>query len=211
MRQTVLIGEPGCSIGIDRAEFHARFSDTCIAKMTRFASLLNRNLNVEKQRPAIGVPEAVFGMHENAERRWLQPLRPHRPLLERQPRPVRWRHGARAEVSRHLPDHFARPGVERIFLVSRLLFPPAQEMRPGVRPRLPHQQNRPGRRARRAGRRAFVATENEIAARDETMPGQRGGNAFKETGRQASPLPARIGKCRPPDFLVDDVGHFSPA
>ena len=92
-----LIGKAVCRIGVDRTGFQARFFDTCVAKVNRLARFLKRDLVLEQQRAAIGVPEPIVRMHEDAERRRLQPFGPHRPLLERQIGPVGRRNGARTE------------------------------------------------------------------------------------------------------------------
>ena len=178
MRQTGLVRETIRRISVDRTGFQTRFVDTCIAKVNHFASFPKRNLVLEQQRAAIGVPEPVLRMHENAERRRFQTLRPHRPLLERQIWPVGRRHGARAEFLRHCADHFARPCIERIGNSPRLAFPPAQEMRPRRSARLPHEQHGSGGSAGETGRCLLTACEIEAAAQDEAVGGQGLVNAF---------------------------------
>jgi hypothetical protein len=69
VRETRLINETIQRIGVDRTGFQARFFDTCIAKVNRLARFLKRDLVFEQQRAAIGMPESVFRVHEDAERR----------------------------------------------------------------------------------------------------------------------------------------------
>src|SRR5690606_1033369 len=130
MRKTGTIVEALHRKGIDRAGIHARFSETCIAEMNRLLRHFDHNLMIEQERAAIGMPEPVFGMHENTQRRRLQPLGPHRPLLERQERPVAGPNGPCPETCGDRGNDLARPGIERIFLHFWPFALPAREMRP---------------------------------------------------------------------------------
>ncbi len=143
--------------------------------MNLFARRLNRNLNIEKQGSAIGVPNPVFGMHEYSERRRLKAFSTHRPLLERQPGPIGWRDCASAETTSHVTDDCPRPGVERVGKAFRLRSPPAQEMRPGRITGLSDEQDGLRGHARSGGRRLLVRSEAEAAAQDQAMLGEFGG------------------------------------
>ena len=60
-----------------------------------------------------------------------------------------------------------------------------------------------------AGWRRFAGSEIEATANDEAVAGKR--RRYFLNGAQASSLLVRVGEGAPPDFLVDDVGDFSPA
>src|SRR5690606_7204947 len=68
MRQAGTMSKSGLRIGIYRACFQARFSVTCIAKVNRNLRLGQRKLDIEKKCAAIGMPQSIFGMHEDAQR-----------------------------------------------------------------------------------------------------------------------------------------------
>ena len=69
MLKAGVVSEAARRMRIDRAGFHAGFPYTCIAKVNRFVRDLHRNLIIEQQCAAIAVPQAIFGVHEDTERR----------------------------------------------------------------------------------------------------------------------------------------------
>ena len=84
-------------------------------------------------------------------------------------------------------------------------------MRPGNRAGLADNQDGFGRRPEWTGRRHLFWFKFEAAACNETMRGQRALHLGEAGLRQHVSALARLLERAAPDFLVDDVGHFSPA
>ena len=114
MRAAGCESEAGCQHRVYRARRQAGLVRTGGTGRWR----RSRNCPVDRfgkcQRAPISVPETVDGMNEDAERRRGQPLRPHRPLLERHV-------GRIGGIERRRPKHFCdgaddclRPDIERI-------------------------------------------------------------------------------------------------
>src|SRR5258708_5391450 len=106
-------------------------------------------------------------MHEDTERRRLQPFGPASPLLERQIGPVGWRNRARTELfGRSAVDAWA-PCVEGFFEFFRLSPAPPQKRRPGRPTRLANEQHGFRGIAGGAGWRSLAVAERKPAAQDE--------------------------------------------
>jgi len=66
MRQACFVLETVQRIGCDRARVQAGFSVACVAEVIRRLSRREAKRRIEHQGAAISVPEAVFGVHEDA-------------------------------------------------------------------------------------------------------------------------------------------------
>ncbi len=86
---------------------------------------------------------------------------------------------------------------------------PAQKMRPGRCSCVPDQEHAPGGLSRRTCRRAVIVEDNP-PAQDQAVLTQGGGDFVDQARRSHLPVPGSR-NADPPDFLVYDVGHFSPA
>lgn len=143
--------------------------------MTRLARFSDIDSNLQQQGAAIGVPEPVDGMHEDAERRGLQPFGAHCPLLEGQIRPIGRRDGSCAVFPSNAVNDVAAPTVQRIVGISGLFLKPRLEIRPMRGPGMPDKHNRFGCPAGWSGRRMVAVIEVEAAAQDQAGGAERSG------------------------------------
>ncbi len=174
--ETPPIVEASFGIGLYRAGFETGLFGARVAEMNRFPDPVERQFDIEQQRAAIGVPEPIFRMHEDAERRRAQSFRAHRPLLERLKRPVRWRNGTRSASCRNRADDLPAPCIERIGRHGRLCVAPSLEMRPIACAGIADEDDRSCRPVRKRRRRLLRGGEIEAASNKKPMGFESSGN-----------------------------------
>src|SRR5690606_22671855 len=127
-----------------------------------------------------------------------------RPLLKRCVWTVVWHDDTAAKALRDVGNDPTRPCIEWIGNGGRLALPPLFEMGPVTCPFVSDEHDSP---------RRTPLTFRERSNTADAEPGRHQRlRDFQRLGRHsAPPLVRRILKGAAPDFLVDDVGHFSPA
>ena len=122
-------GEAHTVESIDRTGVQAGLFDAAIAGMVVQRDSGKTDCPVKQQRPAKRLPEPIFGMDQQPQRRSRQAFRPLRPLLEGQIGPVRRKHRLPVQFDRNLRQHRLGPCIQRIGLIAVRL-PPPGKMRP---------------------------------------------------------------------------------
>lgn len=123
------------------------FSARQIRKSRRLCRLC-----AKQDRAAISVPQPVFRMYQQSQRRRMETLRSHRPSLERLPRLVRRKHRFARQPRGNRPDDMPGPGIERIRHVGMQLSPEIED-RPESPSGVTDQANQSGRLATGKDRR----------------------------------------------------------
>lgn len=159
--------------GASRTGIQARFPVTCVAKVNLFLNYGNGPFPVTQQCPAIGMPQAIFGMHEDTKRRCLQTFRTHRPLLKRQPGPIGRIDGAKTECFSNSTDHLLRPAIQRVGKTSRLTGKPGRKASPERSAAITDEHKAPRRAPGRIFGRRIIRCEIDNPAQQQSVRGQR--------------------------------------
>ena len=190
--------------GADRTAREARTLD---ARITRACTPLYRRqfkIFPEGQRPAIGVPEPVVGMDEDAEGRRRHAIGLHGPALERPPgRAAEGKERRCAAAGGQRLEDAPGPAVERMKArhrpVRATLRRPARGRRPDCRAAGSCRRPRPPGKRRRA----------HPAGRDETRRAtpSRGASALAESAPRSAMAEARATRARGVKPFVPLVRH----
>ena len=157
----------------DRARCDTRFALTGIAEMIMLGCVRQINFVWQCNRTTIGMPQAIFRMHEDTERRRFQTFAICSPLLKRQIRLIPRIDRRPICGRRDIVNHVFRPLIEGVLkLIVVFLLAPRREVRPDTPPNIAHQHKNRGIRhdgLQLLGKIAFIPTL-EAAAQRQPMP-----------------------------------------